>query len=71
MRLVAAAARAGGARDDTVVQVLRGLYIQCLLAGRQPLGAKERAWASQALSSLLDVALSARGPGASPEGTAS
>lgn len=59
-RLVATASRSGGAPDDTVVQVLRGLYIQCLLAGRQPLGPKERAWASQALASLLDVALTVR-----------
>ncbi|VEG28402.1 HSP90 family protein [Actinomyces howellii] len=59
-RLVVTAAKtgsAGAAPDDTVVQVLRGLYIQCLLAGRQPLGPKERAWASQALTSLLDASL--------------
>ena len=57
MRLVAAAARAGGARDDTVVQVLRGLYVQCLLQGRQALGPKERAWAGQVLGALIDAAL--------------
>lgn len=57
-RLVATAQGSGGkATEDTVVQVLRGLYIQCLLAGRQPLGPKERAWAGQALASLLDSAL--------------
>ena len=61
-RLVATASRSGGAPDDVVVQVLRGLYIQCLLAGHQPLGPKERAWASQALASLLDIALTARQP---------
>lgn len=62
-RMVATASRAGGCPDETVIQVLRGLYIQSLLASRQPLGPKERAWASQALSSLLDVALTARQPG--------
>ena len=57
-RLVATAQGSGGkATEDTVVQVLRGLYIQCLLAGRQPLGPKERAWAGQVLASLLDSAL--------------
>ena len=42
---------------QTAVSVLRGLYVQSLLAGRQTLGPKERAWAAQLLGSLLDSAL--------------
>lgn len=38
-------------------QVLRGLYVQCLLQGRQALGPKERAWAGQVLGALIDAAL--------------
>ncbi|VEG74184.1 HSP90 family protein [Actinomyces slackii] len=52
VRLVSARA------DDAVVtRTLRGLYIQCLLLGHQPLGPKERSWAAEALGSLLDSAL--------------
>ena len=46
-----------GSNEKIASQVLRGLYVQCLLAGRQPLGPKERAWAAQALGALLDMAL--------------
>lgn len=42
---------------QTASNVLRGLYVQSLLAGRQTLGPKERAWAAQLLGSLLDSAL--------------
>ena len=42
---------------QTASNVLRGLYVQSLLAGRQTLGPKERAWAAQLLASLLDSAL--------------
>lgn len=52
VRLVAARAQ-----DAVVTRTLRGLYIQCLLQSRQPLGAKERAWAAETLGSLLDSAL--------------
>lgn len=44
----------GGA---AAAQVLRGLYVQCLLQGRQALGPKERAWAGQVLGALIDAAL--------------
>ncbi|QWW19281.1 HSP90 family protein [Schaalia sp. 19OD2882] len=43
---------------QTRTTVLRGLYVQALLAGRQPLGAKERVWAAQVMGTLLDSALS-------------
>lgn len=42
---------------QTASNVLRGLYVQSLLAGRQTLGPKERAWAAQLLGSLLDSTL--------------
>lgn len=42
---------------QTASNVLRGLYVQSLLSGRQSLGPKERAWAAQLLGSLLDSAL--------------
>ncbi|RRD29006.1 HSP90 family protein [Actinomyces bowdenii] len=45
------------ADDAVVTSTLRGLYIQCLLLGRQPLGPKERSWAAETLGSLLDSAL--------------
>ncbi|WP_139738670.1 hypothetical protein [Actinomyces wuliandei] len=51
-----------GAADAVVVQMLRGLYIQCLLLGRQALGPKEGSWAAETLGALLDAAL----PGPQP-----
>ncbi|MDO4257975.1 MAG: HSP90 family protein [Actinomycetaceae bacterium] len=39
------------------IMILRGIYVQSLLAGRQPLGAKEREWAAEVMGTLLSSAL--------------
>ena len=45
-----------------LTRVLRGLYVQCLLLSHHALSAKERSWAGQTLTALLEGSLGAAVP---------
>lgn len=61
---------AGDRHRAAVEDVLRGLYVQCLLSGHHVLSARERAWAARTLTALLTAALDTGGDAAPARPTA-